>query len=44
VAAFTQHVAVLKDGKLIDQFPTNGADGEQLAIKYQEALKSGSPA
>src|SRR3954468_3860414 len=35
VAAFAQEVAVLKDGKLLDRFPVNGADSEDLAMRYQ---------
>ena len=37
VAAYAQEVAVLKDGKLIERFATEGA--QELAIKYQEVLK-----
>jgi putative ABC transport system ATP-binding protein len=39
VAAFARQIAVLKDGKLIEQFPTDGADGEELASRYQECLR-----
>jgi putative ABC transport system ATP-binding protein len=39
VAAYAQEVAVLRDGKLIRRFPTDGADSEELAIRYQECLK-----
>jgi putative ABC transport system ATP-binding protein len=39
VAAFAQEVAILRDGRLLDRFPVNGADSEDLAIKYQERLK-----
>ena len=39
VAAYAQEVAVLRDGKLIQRFPTEGADSEELAIRYQECLK-----
>jgi putative ABC transport system ATP-binding protein len=37
VAAYAQEVAVLKDGKLIERFPTEGA--AELAVRYQEVLK-----
>src|SRR5438874_2843139 len=37
VAAYSQEVAVLKDGKLIERFPTEGA--QELALKYQEVLR-----
>ena len=40
VAAFAQEVAVLKDGKLVERFPTEGANGGQaLAARYQECLR-----
>ena len=40
VAAFAQEVAVLKDGRLIDRFPTGAIDGSQgLAARYQECLR-----
>jgi putative ABC transport system ATP-binding protein len=37
VAAYAQEVAVLKDGKLIERFPTEGA--AELAVRYQEVLR-----
>jgi putative ABC transport system ATP-binding protein len=37
VAAYAQEVVVLKDGKLIERFPTEGA--QELALKYQEVLR-----
>jgi putative ABC transport system ATP-binding protein len=41
VAAFAQEVAVMRDGKLIDRFPTDRAGGTQeLAMRYQESLRS----
>ena len=41
VAAFAQEVAVMKDGKLIDRFPTREAAGTQeLAMRYQESLRT----
>jgi putative ABC transport system ATP-binding protein len=41
VATFAQEVAVMKDGKLIDRFPTREAQGTQeLAMRYQESLRA----
>jgi putative ABC transport system ATP-binding protein len=37
VAAYAQEVAVLKDGKLIERFPIEGA--QELAARYQEVLR-----
>jgi putative ABC transport system ATP-binding protein len=40
VAAYAQEVAVLRDGKLIDRFPTAGVDGTlALAARYQQCMK-----
>jgi len=40
VAAYAQEVAVLKDGRLIDRFPTDAVSGTQeLAARYQECLR-----
>ncbi|HEY2585865.1 MAG TPA: ABC transporter ATP-binding protein [Tepidisphaeraceae bacterium] len=40
VAAFAQEVAVLKDGRLIERFPTEGPEnGQGLAARYQECLR-----
>ena len=40
VAAFAQEVAVLKDGLLIERFPTEGPEnGQGLAARYQECLR-----
>jgi putative ABC transport system ATP-binding protein len=40
VAAYAQEVAVLKDGKLIERFPTEATDGAAaLALKYAECLR-----
>jgi putative ABC transport system ATP-binding protein len=40
VAAFAQEVAVLKDGRLIERFATEGmAGGQGLAARYQESLR-----
>ena len=40
VAAYAQEVAVLKDGRLVERFPTEGTNGGQgLALRYQESLR-----
>jgi len=40
VAAYAQEVAVLRDGKLIERFPTDGpGNGQGLAARYQECLR-----
>ena len=40
MAAYTQEVAVLKDGKLVERFLTEEAGGGQgLAVRYQESLR-----
>jgi putative ABC transport system ATP-binding protein len=40
VAAYAREVAVLKDGKLVDRFATEGNDGTQgLAARYLECLR-----
>jgi putative ABC transport system ATP-binding protein len=40
VAAYAQEVAVIKDGRLVQRFPTEGANGGQsLALRYQECLR-----
>lgn len=40
VAAYAQEVAVLRDGRLIERFPTEGPDnGQGLAARYQECLR-----
>jgi putative ABC transport system ATP-binding protein len=40
VAAYAQEVAVLKDGRLIERFPTDGPEnGQGLALRYQECLR-----
>lgn len=39
VAAYAQEVAVIRDGRLVDRFPVENVDAEQLAIRYQECLK-----
>jgi putative ABC transport system ATP-binding protein len=40
VAAYAQEVAVLRDGKLIERFPTEGpGNGQELAMRYQEVLR-----
>jgi putative ABC transport system ATP-binding protein len=41
VAAFAQEVAVIKDGKLIDRFETQGPGGaHELAVRYQDVLSA----
>ncbi|HVT89238.1 MAG TPA: ABC transporter ATP-binding protein [Tepidisphaeraceae bacterium] len=40
VAVWASEVAILKDGKLVTRFATEGIDAEALAIRYQEALKN----
>jgi putative ABC transport system ATP-binding protein len=40
VAAYAAEVAILRDGKLIDRFPTEGLEGgRELAVRYQEAIR-----
>jgi putative ABC transport system ATP-binding protein len=40
VAAYAQDVAVLKDGLLVERFPTEGPESSQeLAARYQECLR-----
>jgi len=39
VAAYAQEVAVLRDGRVIRRFPTDGADSEAVAVRYQECLR-----
>ncbi|HEX4795182.1 MAG TPA: ABC transporter ATP-binding protein [Humisphaera sp.] len=40
VAAYAQEVAILKDGQLIERFPTESINNTQaLAARYQECLK-----
>lgn len=40
VAAYASEVAVLKDGKLIDRFATEGEGGaDKLAARYQECIR-----
>jgi putative ABC transport system ATP-binding protein len=41
VAAYAQEVAVLKDGRLIERFATDGTGngGQALAMRYQESLR-----
>lgn len=39
VAAYAQEVAVIRDGRLVERFPVENGDGEQLAVRYQECLK-----
>jgi putative ABC transport system ATP-binding protein len=40
VAAYSQEVAVLKDGRLVERFSTQPLNGHQeLAVRYQECLR-----
>jgi putative ABC transport system ATP-binding protein len=40
VAAFAQEVAVIKDGKLVNRFPTEGPEhGPELALMYQDSIR-----
>jgi putative ABC transport system ATP-binding protein len=40
VAEYAQEVAVLKDGRLVERFPTDDAkNGQGLAMRYQESLR-----
>lgn len=40
VAAYAQEVAVLRDGRLVERFATEGlGGGQELALKYQECLR-----
>ena len=40
VAAYSQEVAVLKDGRLVERFAIDEADGrEGLAARYQESIR-----
>jgi putative ABC transport system ATP-binding protein len=39
VAVYAQEVAVLRDGQLVERFATDGIDGQELAVRYQHALK-----
>lgn len=38
VAAYAREVVILKDGRLLDRFETNGTDAVQLADRYQHAV------
>jgi putative ABC transport system ATP-binding protein len=40
VAAYAQEVVVLRDGKMVERFETAGANSEEVALKYQEALRA----
>jgi putative ABC transport system ATP-binding protein len=40
VAAYAQGVVVLRDGRIVRQFATENARSEEVAVKYQEALRS----
>ena len=38
VAAYAREVVILKDGKLLDRFETDGIDATELANRYQHAV------
>lgn len=40
VAAYAKQIVVLKDGRIVHKFDTNGEKSESLALKYQEAISS----
>jgi putative ABC transport system ATP-binding protein len=40
VAAYAKEVVVLKDGRIVKRFNSDGLNGETLAANYQEALRS----
>ena len=45
VAAYAQEVVVLKDGRMIERFATEGAGGQQgLAMRYQQSLRQAGAA
>jgi len=39
VGAYAQEVAVIRDGRLVERFATEGMDSSRLAVKYAECLK-----
>jgi putative ABC transport system ATP-binding protein len=39
VGAYAQEVAVIRDGQIIARFATEGMSGQQLAVRYSEALR-----
>jgi putative ABC transport system ATP-binding protein len=40
VASYAQEVAIIKDGRLVERFPTDGVlDSQALAARYQECLR-----
>src|SRR5277367_314431 len=39
VGAYAQDVAVIRDGRIVDRFGTNGINGHDLAAKYADSLK-----
>jgi putative ABC transport system ATP-binding protein len=38
VGAYAQDVAVIRDGKIVDHFPTAGMSGHELSAKYSDCL------
>jgi putative ABC transport system ATP-binding protein len=39
VGVYAQEVAVIRDGRIVDRFGTQGIDGHDLAAKYTDCLK-----
>lgn len=39
VGAYAQEVAVIRDGQLVDRFPTDGLNGHDLAARYADCLR-----
>jgi putative ABC transport system ATP-binding protein len=39
VGIYAQEVAVIRDGQLVDRFPTDGVTGQDLAAKYLESQR-----
>jgi putative ABC transport system ATP-binding protein len=39
VGAYAQEVAVIRDGRLVERFATDGMDSSRLAVKYAECLR-----
>jgi hypothetical protein len=38
VGVYAQDVAVIRDGKIVDHFPTDGMTGHELSAKYSECV------
>lgn len=39
VGAYAKEVAVIRDGRIVEHFQTDGMDGQELAAKYSESLE-----